>query len=129
MAKYSRLVSFLYISLKSFFMPTIIQITLPTTRLKTLSKKSHASSQPVTSVDVPVLLSGTQVGRSASATPDTTIEIASSSESKTGIPASLKKEERRIYANLPIRADRFPLTIQESVYRERSIERSRRDWG
>ena len=110
-------------------MPTFIQVTLPTTRLKTLSKRSHASSQPVTSTDVPVLLSGTQVGRSASATPDTTIEIASSSESKTGIPASLKKEERRIYANLPIRADRFPLTIQESVYRERSIERSRRDWG
>ena len=75
-------------------MPTFIQATLPTTRLKTLSKRSHASSQPVTSAVVPILLSGTQVGRSTSATPDTTIETASSSESKTGIPASLEKQGR-----------------------------------
>ena len=51
MAKCSRLVSFLYIYFlkKIFFMSTFIQTTLPTTRLKTLSKRSHASSRPVTS--------------------------------------------------------------------------------
>ena len=56
-----------------------------------LSKRSHASSQLVTFVDIRVLLSGTQVGRSMSVTPDAMIEIGSLSGPRTGIPASLKK--------------------------------------
>ena len=55
-------------------MSTFIQTTLPT-RLKTLSKRLHASSRPVTSLGVLILLSGTQVGHSTFATPDTMIEV------------------------------------------------------
>ena len=62
---------------KVVFTLTLIQVTLPTTRLKISSKRSHVNSQPVTSADVLAILSGTQVGRSMSVIPDTTIEIAS----------------------------------------------------
>ena len=72
-------------------MSTFIQTTLLSTRLKALSKRSHASSRPVTSLGVLILLSGTQVGHSTFATPDTMIEVRSSSGSRTKIPASLKK--------------------------------------
>ena len=104
-------------------MSTFIQTTLLTTRLKTLSKRLHASSRLVTSLGVFVLVSGTQVGHSTSATLDTMIEVRSSSGSRTG-----SKEKRRKYVNLSIRAERFPSTIWESVYRKGGIERSRRDW-
>lgn len=79
------------IILKSFFMLTSLQVTLPTTRLKTSSKRLRVNSQPATSADVPVLLSGTQAGHYMCATPDITTEIASLSESRTGIPVFLKK--------------------------------------
>ena len=82
-------------------MSTFIQATLPTTRLKTLSKKFHASSRPVTSLGILVLLSGTQVGRFTSTTPDTMIEIGSLSGSKTGIPAS-PEEVRKSEEFMPI---------------------------
>ena len=88
MAKRSRLVSFLYIYifLKIFFHVHFYPDHFADHPLEDIIEK--IACQLTTRH---ILLFGTQVGRSTSATPDKMIEVRSSSGSRTGIPASLKK--------------------------------------
>ena len=132
------------------FLKGFSQVTFPTTHLKISSKKSHPSSLPITSTDVPPFLAPRLVTlclwlliqrqrsrlcqdqelefmcpwRSKEERRiDTTTEITTLSGSRTGIPVSLKNLSQSNFSSGP-----FPSDVRESIYWKRSIERSRRDW-